>query len=181
MWVFIIQPHHPSDFRTERAFSNSVFRVQNTNGCAIINLTDYNIYGQDPKLGPLADNGGPTWAHALLPCSPAIDQGNSDSLTTDQRGLPRPYDAPLTANAGDGSDIGAYEWTPALAVHCQGDCKVRIEFSASQGRVCFIEASTNLVDWEEIGMAIESTPGAFEFEDPNTSLMPMRFYRIFAP
>ena len=27
----------------------------------------------DPQLGPLADNGGPTMTHALLPGSPAID------------------------------------------------------------------------------------------------------------
>src|SRR5215831_19125568 len=51
----------------------------------------------DPKLGPLQDNGGPTFTHALLPGSPAIDAGDDSvlgpplSLTTDQRGpgLPR--------------------------------------------------------------------------------------------
>ncbi len=42
----------------------------------------------DPLLAPLADNGGPTWTHALLPGSPAIDAGNPSfgaSLTSDQR------------------------------------------------------------------------------------------------
>ena len=29
----------------------------------------------DPLLGPLQDNGGPTFTHALLPGSPAIDAG----------------------------------------------------------------------------------------------------------
>jgi hypothetical protein len=42
----------------------------------------------DPRLGPLQDNGGPTWTHALLPGSPALDAGdNTDAPTTDQRGL----------------------------------------------------------------------------------------------
>ena len=49
----------------------------------------------DPLLGPLHNNGGPTWTHALLPGSPAIDNGNSFGcldnnihlLTTDQRGF----------------------------------------------------------------------------------------------
>src|SRR5439155_22384124 len=38
-------------------------------------------------------------------------KGNSFGLTTDQRGLPRPFDNPSITNAtgGDGSDIGAYE------------------------------------------------------------------------
>lgn len=62
----------------------------------------------DPKLGPLADNGGPTKTHALLAGSPAIDAGNSQ-LTTDQRGFPRPIDLPLVANVANGSDIGAVE------------------------------------------------------------------------
>jgi CSLREA domain-containing protein len=64
----------------------------------------------DPRLGPLAANGGPTSTHALLVGSPAIDAGNS-ALTTDQRGQPRPIDDQTMANAagGNASDIGAYE------------------------------------------------------------------------
>jgi hypothetical protein len=62
----------------------------------------------DPKLGPLANNGGPTRTHALLPGSPAIDHGdNSDAPTTDQRGQARIKDGD-----GNGSrviDIGAFE------------------------------------------------------------------------
>ena len=74
------------------------------------------IRNTDPKLGPLQNNGGPTWTHALLSGSPAIDQGKANAvlglgLATDQRGFPRPSDNPNLANApgGDGSDIGAYE------------------------------------------------------------------------
>jgi CSLREA domain-containing protein len=64
----------------------------------------------DPKLGALADNGGPTNTHALLAGSPAIDKGNID-LTTDQRGERRPFDDPTIAPAtgGDNSDIGSFE------------------------------------------------------------------------
>src|SRR5208283_1714109 len=69
------------------------------------------IRNTDPMLGPLTDNGGPTLTHALLPCSPAIDQGSSLGLVTDQRGYPRTYDDPSILNAagGDGTDIGAFE------------------------------------------------------------------------
>ena len=53
-----------------------------------------NILNQSALLGPLADNGGPTLTHALLPGSPAVDAGSNDlavdadgnPLTTDQRG-----------------------------------------------------------------------------------------------
>ena len=65
----------------------------------------------DPRLDKLQDNGGPTETMALLAGSPAIDQGNSFGLTTDQRGFVRPNDLPGVPNAsgGDGSDIGAFE------------------------------------------------------------------------
>ena len=67
-------------------------------------------------LGPLQDNGGATFTHALLTGSPAIDQGKDggDSGATtseDQRAELRPADQAGIANAsgGDGSDIGAFE------------------------------------------------------------------------
>jgi Right handed beta helix region/Chlamydia polymorphic membrane protein (Chlamydia_PMP) repeat len=49
----------------------------------------------DPKLGPLADNGGPTLTHALLAGSPAVDAGDPAAVVGvggvpqfDQRGAP---------------------------------------------------------------------------------------------
>jgi len=73
----------------------------------------------NPLLGPLADNGGPTFTHRPLPGSPAVDKGNSFGLITDQRGRLRPCDLSSVANAssGDGSDIGAYELNlPVLSI-----------------------------------------------------------------
>jgi len=59
----------------------------------------------DPKLAPLADNGGRTLTHALLPDSPAIDHGTAGNSQYywDQRG------AGYERTAGAQSDIGAYE------------------------------------------------------------------------
>ena len=67
----------------------------------------------DPKLGPLAGNGGPTPTLALLAGSPAIDAGNPSPPgsgtgaceATDQRGARRP--------GGTTCDIGAFEATAA--------------------------------------------------------------------
>jgi CSLREA domain-containing protein len=65
----------------------------------------------DPKLDPagLQDNGGTTMTIALTSGSPAIDQGDSLGLTTDQRGSPRVFENLSVPNAADGADIGAYE------------------------------------------------------------------------
>jgi len=65
----------------------------------------------DPLLGLLQDNGGPTQTHALQAGSPAIDAGDpASTLTTDQRGFPRPVDGNSDSTAV--IDIGAYEYEP---------------------------------------------------------------------
>ncbi len=65
-------------------------------------------------IGPLQNNSGPTWTHALLPGSNAIDGGDpvqgcvdyAGPLTTDQRGAARVI--------GPRCDIGAFEHRPPL-------------------------------------------------------------------
>ena len=80
--------------------------IENPSGAAITGGP--NITAQDPKLLPLADNGGPTPTEALAAGSPAIDQGQASG--EDQRGAPRPFDFAGIALAGSNqADIGAYE------------------------------------------------------------------------
>ena len=81
--------------------------------CFPVNGTDL---GSNRLLaaGGLADNGGLTQTIALQPTSPMIDQGSNANLTDpnqDQRGASflRPVDFSGLTNAGDGTDIGAFE------------------------------------------------------------------------
>ena len=64
----------------------------------------------DLGLGPLQDNGGDTWTHALLYGSPALDAGSTTACPAiDQRGVSRPQ--------GARCDSGAYESdTPELNI-----------------------------------------------------------------
>ena len=84
------------------------------------------LSGVDPILGPLADNGGPTFTHALLPASMAIHAGDDTAApATDQRGFPRfgPSDIgafevqPVSTN-----DIDGYSNLPPDYLVCQGPC-----------------------------------------------------------
>jgi hypothetical protein len=79
--------------------------------CGFDQPTDQvDVSGDDLKLGPLQDNGGPTETHALGADSVAIDQipadecvdADGEPLTTDQRGFPR----------DSMCDIGAFEVQP---------------------------------------------------------------------
>ncbi len=107
--------------------------IENTTGTEIIGDTTGNILERNPNLLPLSNNGGFSKSHALAPTSPAIDQGKSFMINTDQRGQTRPYDNPSIPNSdnGDGTDIGALEMqvsdiSPDTVFDFDGDGKTDI-------------------------------------------------------
>jgi hypothetical protein len=145
--------------------------------------TNHNIYSQDPKLGPLADNGGPTPTHALRFDSPAIDAGHSGGATADQRGLPRPIDDPNTPNAdsGDGCDIGAYEADPILKVTGfeAAGAEIRVGFNSVLGRNYTLESEGNLDNsWTPVSNNIAGTGSAVQTVNAGMSNLPWQFYRV---
>ena len=95
--------------------SNNLIGVDTGLSTDISNGTNGNQIGTgaspiNPKLLPLANNGGPTQTHLLLPNSPAVNAGNSalaldngNPITTDQRGSGFPR------VVGSSIDIGAVE------------------------------------------------------------------------
>ena len=71
-----------------------------------------NVFGLDPALGALGDNGGPTATQLPSAVSPAVDAGVSNGEPSDQRGaaFPRVVDTPAANRVGgDGTDIGSVE------------------------------------------------------------------------
>ena len=75
-----------------------------------------NIVGEEPNLGPLYDNGGPTYTHEPYGNSPALDAGIANGLTQDQRGSQRTIRLPgvRTARGSDTTDIGSVEAAACL-------------------------------------------------------------------
>jgi len=93
--------------------------------CHLSDPTDQvNVTAAALNLGALADNGGPTMTHALLPGSVAIDRipaamcvdDGGQPLTEDQRGVARPQGATC--------DVGAFEYVDCAGSVCDdgNDC-----------------------------------------------------------
>src|SRR5262249_14792006 len=129
----------------------------------------------DPLLGPLANNGGLTFTHALLPGSPALDAGNNAIVTvaTDQRGAAR------IADSGDPDatatvDIGAFEFVnhaPVAvedAASCLEDQDVVVAVLANDGDADGDPLAAILVTAPAHGALTPHADGSFTYTpDPN--------------
>jgi hypothetical protein len=134
----------------------------------------------DPKLGPLKDNGGPTFTHALLPGSPAIDAGDPNFTSPpdfDQRGagFPRVVNGRI--------DIGAFEVIPDLLVTAAERIgnDLRLTFTvALLDKNYEIQTRTNLTlgTWESLPGSIPGNGGTLQNTITNAFSTPQQFFRV---
>jgi len=131
----------------------------------------------NPMLGPLQNNGGPTWTHAPLSGSPAIDRGKSFGLATDQRGRVRPFDFTNIANAADGSDIGAVEVQAPHVLNIAQTSNSVLLFWSTNDPDFMLESKTNLSNptWspEDLPVIVSG-----QYTVTNTPSGEQRFYRL---
>lgn len=124
------------------------FNISSDGSASFSNGSSYNF--TDPKLGPLADNGGPTLTMSPLAISPAIDFGDSSGAPNcDQRGRFRPF--------GDGVDMGAVEYgstnqaNAPLNFTLGGSApNLILNFTASPPFIYHLQSSTNLTSWQDV-------------------------------
>lgn len=96
---------------------------------------------RDPKLQPLADNGGPTKTMAIDASSPAFDGGGASCPATDQRGTARPQ--------GSACDIGAFELVERLAVSPSLVSQADPSFTLTVTGTGFTSASTIVIGGQQ--------------------------------
>ena len=101
-------------------------------------LTQTGIVIADPRLGPLASNGGPTKTHAILISSPAIDALATCPVLDDQRHVARPQ--------GAACDIGAYEFTEYVTTPVAIDASVAVNATTGVAIVTGSMACSSPVD-----------------------------------
>jgi len=166
------------------------------NGASITNSGHHNLIqsnggfsggiltSANPQLGPLANNGGPSFTHALLNGSPAIDVGDDASLpATDQRGYPRIGDG--DANGLAIADLGAVEQgvlllrtipQTAASIQLNG---FRLFLTGESNRLYVTEFSPDFFSWTRF--ATNQSPGVeIPVVDVSTGTSTQRFYRAQA-
>jgi hypothetical protein len=138
----------------------------------------------DPMLGPLQDNGGPTFTHALRASSPAVDQGkNFSASAVDQRGSPRTFDDSNIANAtgGDGTDIGAYEAAQLqMTAAAQAGNDFQLSFTSLLGTNYEVQSRADIVagTWTSLLSGIPGNGGIAMVTVTNAFDQTQQFYRV---
>jgi hypothetical protein len=134
------------------------------------------LYNTDSKLGPLADNGGPTLTMALLASSPAIDAADTTAAPpSDQRGVLRPI--------GPAADIGALEYgAPAyLRISRPQVNAIDLLVCGVRGQSFRVFASSDLSSWLPIATNQIGDAGTVLIHDNCDPGTVCRFYRLVMP
>jgi hypothetical protein len=87
----------------------------------------------------------------------------------------------IDALSGGNTNPGGHAQGRFTSLTRQPGGRAQLHFSGEAGRRYIIEASTNLTDWEMIGVAAGEADGSFGFEDARSAMFPSRFYRVLAP
>lgn len=132
-------------------FASAGYNIASTGNCGLTQTTDFS--NTDPLLGPLTDNGGPTFTHLPLFGSRAIDGGRCD-LAADQRGHPRPGNGTIFC------DIGAVE-VPTVTVDVEISTSVTPSVAAPYMPITYMIVFSNTGSGRAAGVAITNALPAF--------------------
>jgi hypothetical protein len=125
----------------------------------------------DPLLGPLQDNGGPTFTHQLLPGSPAIDSGDPNFTPPpffDQRGPG--FDRVVNGRI----DKGSFE-VQTQTVVIQLEASGRKVGGINTSRLTWSGATSSNIDVNRNGVLIATVPNTGTYKDSTGTTGRARF------
>ena len=112
------------------------FSLVESPGGATINDNGGNIFNQDPQLGPLQNNGGPTETHFPASTSPVLDAGDpafTPPPSTDQRGFPRVVNGRIDIGAVEKASSGTIQLAVSAASVSEAGVTITITATRTGG------------------------------------------------
>jgi len=87
------------------------------------------------------------------------------------------YATGYSANASGGTDITTIKYVQDPTIQPQAGGAMLLQLPGLPGGSAGLAATTNFLNWTELGPVVANTNGLFQFTDTNATLYPYRFYR----
>ncbi|HXP58848.1 MAG TPA: SBBP repeat-containing protein [Dongiaceae bacterium] len=87
------------------------------------------------------------------------------------------YVTGYSANTSGGTDITTIKYVQDPTIQPQPGGAMLLQLPGLPGSSAGLAATTNLMNWIELGPVVANTNGLFQFTDTNATLYPHRFYR----
>ncbi|HEV7924081.1 MAG TPA: SBBP repeat-containing protein [Verrucomicrobiae bacterium] len=120
------------------------------------------------KYGP---NGNQIWLQRYS--SPSGGNAAGNAIAVDGNG--NVYVTGYDTTAAGGTEIVTIKYSPVTVQH-RSDGTVILQAQGSPGEAFDIEASTDLLNWLDLGSVLTDTNGLMQFDDTNAPAYPARFY-----
>jgi len=117
------------------------------------------------------NNGNQIWMQRYV--SPSGGNGAGNAIAVDKNG--NVYVTGYDTTAGGGTEIVTFKYAPVI-VQRRSDGTVILQAQGSPGESFDIEASTDLLNWLDLGSVLADTNGLMQFDDTNAPAYPARFY-----
>jgi len=82
-----------------------------------------------------------------------------------------------SANTSGGTDITTIKYVQEPTIQPQPGGTMLLQLPGLPGSSAGLAATTNFLNWTELGPVVANTNGLFQFTDTNATLCPYRFYR----
>ncbi len=116
-------------------------------------------------------NGNQVWLQRYS--SPSGGSAAGNAIAVDNNG--NVYVTGYDTTAQGGTEIVTIKYSP-VTLQRRSDGTVILQAQGSPGEAFDIEASTNLLDWLDLGTIQADTNGLLQFDDTNAPAFPARFY-----
>ena len=120
------------------------------------------------KYGP---NGNQLWLQRYI--SPGGGNAAGNAIAVDNNG--NVYVTGYDTTAAGGTEMVTIKYSPVI-LQIQTNGTALLEVQGSPGESFDIQASTNLLNWQDLGSVLADTNGLMQFADTNAANYSARFY-----
>jgi hypothetical protein len=153
-------------------------------GVAVDNVGDFYVTGvtnagassNDWETVKYDNNGNQQWV--ILYNGPANGNDGATAIAVAPDGSI--YVTGYSQNTSGGSDITTIKYGNLANVQKKSDGSIQLQFFGTPGQSYNFQATTNFLNWTNLGSSLADTNGLFQFLDTNAPLFPFRFYRWYS-